>query len=56
MGQPGVCRTAPECAPPPPPPLPMGKFERTRFYEEGYRGINKQHLGGKDHVIQNSIR
>jgi hypothetical protein len=46
MGIPGACRTQTNCAPPPPPSPPVGQYERTRFFQKGYRGINKGQLHG----------
>ena len=48
MHIPGACRSATNCAPPPPPSLPLGKFERDRFYEKGYRGMNEAHFAGAE--------
>lgn len=48
MHIPGACRSNRNCAPPPPPPLPLGQFERARFMEKGYRGINNVHMAGSE--------
>ena len=49
MHIPGACSSRVQCAPPPPPALPIGKFERERFMEKGYRGMNRVHFKGKEY-------